>query len=310
MSFIERKIDVTIQLDGDTFDSGGNMVQLSGLRCQATILNYTGTSGSSAYRLQMRINGMLPADMAKMSTMGFSQGTFRRNLIQVRAGDDTGGMPVVFTGSIYNAVVDYNAMPDVGVEILAFANLNQQFMKASATSYKGAMDVATMIQSICAQAGLKFINNGVTTKLSNHAVGGNYMAQIWDICHAAGCFSNQSLDGSTITIYPKGGSIDNTVIVASPATGMVGYPMYSGHGITVVMEFNPTTMAGRRVRVDTSVPNFTPAAIQKFSNRTADNMADFFINAVTHNISSQTVNGPWFTTMEASETKSNVFQHQ
>jgi len=306
MSFIERKIDVTIQLDGDTFDGGGNMVQLSGLRCQATILNYTGTAGSFAYQLQMRINGMLAADMAKMSTMGFTYGNYKKNLIQVRAGDDMSGMPVVFTGSIYSAIVDYNAMPDVGVEILAFADLNQKFMKASATSYKGAMDVATMIQGICAQAGLKFINNGVTTKLSNHAVGGNYMAQIWDICHAAGCFSNQSLDGSTITIFPKGGSIDNTVIVASPKTGLVGYPMYNGHGINVVVEFNPTAQAGRYVRVDTSAPNFTPTAIQRFSHQTADNTTDFFINTVTHNISSQTVNGPWFTTMEASETKHRV----
>jgi hypothetical protein len=303
MSFIERKIDVTIQLDGDTFDGGGNMVQLSGLRCQATILNYTGTSGSFAYQLQMRISGMLPADMAKLSTMGFSYGSYKKNLIQIRAGDDISGMPVVFTGSIYSAVIDYNAMPDVGVEILAFANLNQKFMKASATSYKGAMDVATMIQSICAQAGLKFINNGVTTKLSNHAVGGNYMAQIADICHAAGCYCNQSLDGSTITIFPKGGTVDDSVIVASPTTGMVGYPMYNGHGITVVIEFNSTAQAGRRVRVDTAIPQFTPAAIQKFSGNMADNKTDFFINTVTHNLSSQAVNGPWFTSIEASETK-------
>lgn len=303
MSFIERKIDVTIQLDGDTFDGGGNMVQLSGLRCQATILNYTGTAGSFAYQLQMRINGMRSSDMAKMSTMGFSQGTYKKNLIQIRAGDDDSGMPVVFTGSIYSAAVDYNAMPDVGVDILAYASLNQKFMKASATSYKGAMDVATMIQSICAQAGLKFINNGVTTKLSNHAVGGNYMAQIADICHAAGCYCNQSLDGSTITIFPKGGSIDDTVIVASPNTGMVGYPMYSGHGIAVVMEFNPTVQAGRRVRVNTSIPNFTPSAIQKFSGNPSDNVSDFFINIVTHSISSQAVGGPWFTKIEASETQ-------
>lgn len=303
MSFTERKIDVTIQLDGDTFDSGGNMVQLSGLRCQATILNYTGASGSFAYQLQMRISGMLPADMAKMSTMGFSQGTYKKNLIQVRAGDDASGMPVVFTGSIYGAAVDYNAMPDVGVEILAFANLNQKFMKASATSYKGAMDVATMIQGICVQAGLKFVNNGVVAKLSNHAVGGNYMNQIADICHAAGCYCNQSLDGSTITIFPKDGSVDGTVIVASPETGLVGYPMYSGHGIAVIMEFNPTAQAGRRVRVDTSVPNFTPATVSRFSGNKADSMTDFFINTVTHDISSQTVNGPWFTKLEASETK-------
>lgn len=303
MSYIERKIDVTIQLDGDTFDGSNDMVQLSGLRCQATILNYTGTSGSFAAQLQMRINGMRQADMAKMSTMGFSQGTYKKNLIQVRAGDDDTGMAVVFTGSIYSAAVDYNAMPDVGVEILAYANLNQKFMKASAASYKGAMDVATMIQGICAQAGLKFVNNGVTARLSNHAVGGNYMVQIADICHAAGCYCNQSLDGSTITIFPKGGTIDDAVIVASPATGMVGYPMYSGHGIVVVMEFNPTAQAGRRVRVDTSVANFTPAAIQKFSGNPADNKTDFFINIVTHDISSQTVNGPWFTKLGASETK-------
>jgi hypothetical protein len=39
MSFIERKIDIRMVLDGDTFDGSNNTVLLKGLRCQATILS-------------------------------------------------------------------------------------------------------------------------------------------------------------------------------------------------------------------------------------------------------------------------------
>jgi len=144
MSFIERKIDIRMVLDGDTFDGSNNTVLLQGLRCQASILSYQGGQTPAGSQLQMRIYGMRGEDMAKLSTLGFSAGTYVKNYIEVSAGDDASGMSEVFSGNIASCLVDYNAMPDVGVDLLAFDGYTQQFAPVAGISYRGAMDVATI----------------------------------------------------------------------------------------------------------------------------------------------------------------------
>lgn len=298
MSFIERKIDIRMVLDGDTFDGSNNTVLLKGLRCQATILSYQGGQTPAGSQLQMRLHGMRGEDMAKLSTLGFSAGTYVKNYIEVSAGDDASGMSEVFSGNIASCLVDYNAMPDVGVDLLAFDGYTQQFAPVAGISYRGAMDVATMIQSICAQAGLKFINNGVTTKLSNHAAGGTAISQIQDICFAAGIA--WSLQNGTLSIWPKLGNKDDTIIAIDANSGLVGYPMYSAQGVDVVSLFNPAIQVGRRMKVTSSTPNLNPQATLRFIGQ-KPNMekpsgdGTYHIFSVTHDLSSQTPNGPWFT---------------
>jgi hypothetical protein len=298
MSFIERKIDIRMVLDGDTFDGSNNTVLLQGLRCQASILSYQGGQTPAGSQLQMRIYGMHGEDMAKLSTLGFSAGTYVKNSIEVSAGDDASGMSEVFSGNIASCRVDYNAMPDVGVDILAFDGYTQQFAPVAGISYRGAMDVATMLKAITDGAGLKFTNNGVTTKLSNHAVGGTAITQIRDICFAAGI--GWSLQGGTLSIWPKLGNKDDMIIAIDANTGLVGYPMYSAQGVDVVSLFNPAIQVGRRMKVTSSIPNLNPQATLRFVGH-APNMekpsgdGTYHIFTVTHDLSSQTPGGPWFT---------------
>jgi hypothetical protein len=298
MSLIERKIDIRLALDGDTFDGSNNSVSLKGLRCQASVLSYQGGQTPAGSQLQMRLYGMRGEDMAKLSTLGFESGTYVKNSIEVSAGDDASGMAVIFSGNIAKCLVDYNAMPDVGVDILAFDGYTQQFAPVAGVSYRGAMDVATMLKGIAEGSGLKFNNNGVTTKLSNHAAGGTAIAQIQDICFAAGI--GWSLQGGTLSIWPKLGSKDDTIIAIDANTGLVGYPMYSSQGVDVVSLFNPIIQVGRRMKVTSSVPNLNPQATLRFIGQ-KPNMekpsgdGTYHIFSVTHDLSSQTPGGPWFT---------------
>lgn len=306
MSFIERKIDVQIALDGDTFDGSNNTVLLQGLRCQATIQSTVGGATPFQSNALLRISGMRGTDMAKLSTLGLVSGIYQKNLIQITAGDDSTGMSLVFSGAIYGGTVDYNAMPEVGVELMASATVAAQMSVVAGSSYKGTLNVASMLQAIASNASppLAFLNAGANAVLNNHAVGGSTWDQIKDICQAAGISYgiDHSTSPETLVIFPKNGSRDNTVIEVDASSGLVGYPMYSVRGIDIVTEFNPNLAWGRRVKVSSSIPK--PGAGAPI--RPADNLAPagangtFQVIDVVHDLSSQIPGGPWFSRVQLS----------
>lgn len=294
MPFVKRRISVQLQLIGDTFDGSNDSLQLDNLRCSCVVQGTQGGTTSYQSQLQLRLFGMLPDDMAKLSTLGLTAGLYAKSLIAVYAGDDINGMSQIFTGSIYSAYVDYNAMPDVGVEITAAATAQLQHAPIAATSYRGSMNVAQMLLAIANQAGMSFTNAGVEAVLANHAVGGSAERQIADICQAA--LVNYDLSNNTLTIWPQGGSRDDQVISVSPQTGLVGYPMYSAQGIDIKTEFNPNILLGRQVNVESSIPKPGPnAPLNPAGSPTIGASGTFFVYDVVHDLSSELPGGPWFT---------------
>jgi hypothetical protein len=191
-------------------------------------------------------------------------------------------------------------MPDVSVEIEASVTLPLQLPSIAATSGTGSVSVATLLQGIAANCTppLTFVNKGVTTKLSNHAVGGSAAAQIADICQAAMC-SYDILNGQLI-IWPQNATRDDVEITTSAKTGMVGYPMYTGQGINIVTEFNPQLMFGRKITVQSSIPKPGPNAPNDLNGKPLQGASGtFYIFDVVHDLSSQLPNGPWFTKIGA-----------
>lgn len=299
MSFIGRKISAKIALGGDTFDDKNNTITLSGLRCQATIQSTVGASTSFQSNLQMRINGMRGEDMAKLSTLGLTQALYLQNRIDVFAGDDALGMVHVFGGAIFAGSVDYNAMPDVGVDLFASATLPSQMSVVAGSSYKGTMDVASMLRAIASNASPKmlFINHGVKAVLSNHAVGGSTFDQIKDICLAAGISYGIDHTTNTLIIWPDGGNRDDTVVSIDANSGLVGYPMYSVRGIDIVSTFNPNILWGRKVKVTSSIPKPGMGSPIRPVDQNAPIGATGTFQAVdvTHDLSCLVPGGPWFT---------------
>lgn len=296
MSFVKRRITIQLQLNGDTFSEGGNTLELSNIRCRATIQATIGGQTPCQSMLQLQIWGMTGDDMAKLSTLGLDSGVFNRNNITILAGDQNSGMTQVFSGAIFNAFVDYNAQPDVYVEIQASSTLGYQLASIPASSQKGSVSVPDMLKAICAACTptLNFVNNGVTGSLSNHAVGGDAKHQIDDICMALPC--SNSIENGALTIWPIGGTSDGQVISIDSNTGMVGYPCYNNHGIDVVMEFNPGVRLGRQLSVQSSIPVPGPNAPTRPSGAAiVGATGTFYIYEVVHDLSAELPNGPWFT---------------
>ena len=299
MSFVAR--DITVQLSlaptNGTFDGQNNTLYLTGLRIRCTINATVGGATPFQGQMQCRIEGMRNEDMAQLSTLGLTNGYYTKNLITVFAGDMINGMSMVFTGSIFAAIVDYNSQPEVGIEISASNTLSSQIPPTGPSGFKGNVSVATMLQQICAANNppLNFVNNGVTASLNNHSVGNSGANQIADICLAVPINYDQS--NETLTIWPIDGTRDNTPpIEIDSNSGMVGYPQYSAQGIDISMEFNPNVILGRQMTVTSSIPTPGPnAPIAPAGNVPIGASGTFWIYDVVHELHAQVPNGPWFT---------------
>lgn len=296
MAFLKRRISVQLQLLGDTFFGDNDSLQLDNLRATCKVQGTQGGATSYQSQAQLRIYGMEPNDAAKLSTLGLTEGSFQRTLMTIYAGDDANGMSQIFNGAIYGAFVDYNAMPNVGIEIMASATAQLQHAPIAATSFRGATNVATLLSAIANQAGLQFVNAGVQATLANHAIAGSAERQIAEICQAA--MVNYDLRNNTLTIWPMGGSRDDVVIQVGSTTGMVGYPQYTAQGIDVQTEFNPDALLGRQVTVSSSIPKPGPNAPINAAGILAPGASGtFWIFDVFHDLSSEVAEGPWFTHM-------------
>lgn len=302
MSFTKRGLQYQIQLNaGDSaqgqpsnyrFDNGDDMLTIAGIRSVASIQSVIGGDTAFGGHALLQLWGMKPSDMAQLSTLGFDQNKIGKNIITVYAYDesDSGNMVLVFSGGIFVARINYNAMPDVSLELECYASINQQVQSIAGTGVQGTGDVAAMLQGICAACNpsVTFVNHGVTAKLANPAPSGSAAQQIEEICTAAGiCYT---LQGNTLTIWPKEQSIDGVIVTTGPDTGMVGYPEYTQIGLDVTMEFNPEVQLGRQLTIvqGNADANGTPPPVPGVPGT-------FWINVVTHDLSAEMPGGPWFT---------------
>jgi len=277
MSFRERLIDVSFQLaEGEFGDKLGTTVTYSGLRCEAAINNVHGATLNS---LQFRVYGMSENVMNQLSTLGVNIMMVRRNIITVSVSNEYGGMTQAFQGTISNAWIDYRGAPEVSFNVEALAGFYEQVKAIGVNSYKGPTDVATVIQSLAASIGFAFTNNGVTAKLASPYFAGSAITQIKDCARHAGIACD--ISNGSVQIWPSGGVRDDVTLVISPGTGLVGYPVFSKIGINIQTEYNPDITIGRRLEVQSSIPQ----ACAK----------DWYCQVSRHELASQVPNGPWFT---------------
>jgi hypothetical protein len=289
MSFTKRGLSFVITLGENqgTFEGGANQLGLQNPRSRVTAQSCIGGDTAFAGNALIQIWGMKPEDMARLSILGFDQAKIGNNNIDVHAADAEGNHTVnVFSGGIFSARINYNAMPDVSLELECWATINEQTQAVPATSAQGSTDVAALLQGICAACNppLTFVNHGVSAVLANHATGGSPAQQIEDICTSAGiCYT---LQGGTLTVWPKDQSTDGVVVTTGPGMGMVGFPEYNMVGIDVTMEFNPEVQIGRQLTINSTAQ--AGPAIPGLPGT-------YWINVVSHDLSCELPGGPWFT---------------
>lgn len=258
-SFTRRRIELAIKLAVDSktnqpvkfSESGTDTVKVSGLRTSVRVRNSGAPAGSTA---SVDVYGLTPSLMNQLSTLGMFLNMVPKNTITISAGDDDGGMSVVFVGTITLAYGDYNAAPNVPFHMEANSGLIDGVAPAVASSFTGSTAVADIMAGFARQMGLTFENNGVDLKLSNPYFAGNIRTQMRACAEHAGINAEIVDGGKTLAIWPKGGARDGAEVpVLSKDTGMIGYPAYTNQGIIVRTLFNPRITFGGKVKVSTSV---------------------------------------------------------
>ncbi|EGA4728437.1 hypothetical protein OCS56_004447 [Salmonella enterica] len=272
MSYVQRDITVEFTLsDGRTFDNGkGNILTIPGAKCFATVTVYGGTTGT---QITLYVWGLSPAHMADLSYRGVwrpAQST--ANKMRVKADGR-----LIFEGDITDAYADYNQAPDIPLILTGQVSFNLRNQTAADFSAKGDVPVADIIRALASSAGLKFENQGVSRSLSNPHFSGNIVQQMLDAASAAD-ISIDLGDVEKVTIWPKDKALDIPAVHISPDHGLIGYPVYTMTGLSATTIFCPDLFIGRRVHLESSLPNVT---------------GDYQLTGVIHTITSRTVGGPW-----------------
>lgn len=282
MSYAERKITVIFTLADDDFGAGNNQVTVEGLRVEAQIDNSAGVNGSTLYA---KIYGMKESDMLKCCTYAQTFQSIKNILVTVLAGDDESGMSQIFQGTINDALIDYNEMPSVPLVVQARCGYIEQ-LSVVAPNSKPVMDVASTIESLSKSIGFDFSNAGVSVSLSNHYAYGSTIQQIKDIARAAQI--GLDISNHSVAIWSSGNPKDETIITISPQLGMIGYPTFAAWGQLINSIFMPDFARGRKCRVTSSIDRAC---------------GDFWVQSVTHTITSKMPGGPWMTSVTLTTTQ-------
>ena len=231
----------------------------------------------------MRIWGMSLSDMARFSTPAMNPLGVRGDRITLTAGDEGSGMSVVFDGNILRARIDYSGAPEVSFSVFAQAAFFAKLQPAAPTSLRGSQDVAGMLQALAASIGFAFEGNEVNVKVSNPYLCGTALDQVTTLIHTAGLSS--SIENGTIAVWEPSQPRGTYVVNVSPTQGLVGYPEMTESGMLIKTLFNPNILIGRRVQLTSSALMAT---------------GDWQCQSMRHEISSELLDGPWFTTMNLS----------
>jgi hypothetical protein len=266
----------------------GEQITLQGLRASVTISKAGGVQMNT---MQAKIYGVSQSNMNAATSLQFQADTIKRTSISVFAIDGP-QESLVFTGNIGNCWANYASMPDVYLDIQAFAGLINQLAGVPPTSLQGAVDTATVMGSLAKTMGYVFENNGVAVTLRSPYLPGTAWEQAQALAQQANCVIY--LDDNVLAITPAGGArTGKSIPEISSSTGLVGYPSIGGdnRGPTINFQtlFNPAIRFGGQIHLTTS----TQTAINKVLPRAN---GDWTVNSLSHLLQSETPGGAWFST--------------
>ncbi len=225
----------------------------------------------------------LPLSMINQLTRaGTTQNYIYPNSILVAAGDKGGTMSTVYQGVIYTAFGEFESMPDVPLNIVAYSALADAVRPVGASSFPGSVDAATIMEGFAKAMNLTFRNGGVSVMLSNPYFKGTLYDQVRSCAMAANI--NFSIDRGAMAIWPKTGALDDKPILISPETGLVGYPAFTENGVILNTLFNSSYKLGTDVEVQSSL---TPAC------------GRWNTYSVANFLASETPGGPWYSQVGA-----------
>lgn len=246
MSFVKRRIDVTISLgEGQFGEQQGPNVTLRGYRVQTAIVGY---NGDAQTQMQLRVYGLKPDMVNKLTTVGPVLSQRRgKNRILVEVGEGDAALSVAYQGMIDQAWADYNQAPEVVFYVTALAQASAALKVVPPRSYRATVRIEDVAREMATSLGLAFEGNGVQGSLASPYFSGTAIDQLRALA-TAGRF-NYTIEGSTLAIWPWDGSRQNDAILLDPALNMVGYPAFTGGGIMARVLYDPRLGVGKKVQI-------------------------------------------------------------
>jgi hypothetical protein len=273
----KKQLRFVITLGTGKFGSSNNdTITLQGFRAIADIDK---AGGMMMGTLRAKIFGVKQVDMNSVTTLQWKPGTLIPNTVEVFAIDGA-AETLVFAGNIVNAWADYQSMPDVYLHIQAQSAFFNALKAIPPRSFKGRVDVASVMAQIARDLGYIFENNGVTTQLTDVYLPNTGMEQAKDLARAAGC--DLYLDDKILAITPP--NVPRKVIIPriSPASGLVGYPTFDGVGVNFQTLFNPAVTFGGSIKLETDVQQAA---------------GEWVVTSVGHRLESEKPGGAWFSSI-------------
>jgi len=298
-SFTTKQMRVTFTLTNSNAVFAGtnrNVLKLTGLRMRAVIKG----AGVPAFpEATLKIYGMAQADMNALAIVVVDGGKpgyfFNSVLIEANSSGTDTGWSTVFAGQIITAGPDYDALPNVCLDVTAITGGFDLLNPAQPTSYPGTATVDSIVSTIAQKIGAAYQNNGVTASLSKQYLAGTLTNQLKLVAKAANIDITWDQNQNLIFITPKGSPLDIARFTLSPSSGLVGYPKVLGNGYLQVRSFYnpafrtkaPLTIVGSDVVIDPNLP--------KTLNSLAD--GDWIIGPLTNTLDALEPNANWFTDM-------------
>lgn len=330
-SFTRKQISITfnVALPGGGTDS----LTLDGAhRIRATIKHAGMSLGSE---LALTIEGMSWQDMNRLSFIENRPNATNPTLtnqssttVTVRAGTYGNALPTVFHGNVFKAYASFNGGSAIFTVVARTISLLTKTIPP-AISYRGPRNVVSILSDICAQAGIILADHGgwgSYATLCNHYGEGTFLDMVksviqnvkgtYDIRPIAAAQDERG-QSSLGTLHVWGPNYDGsreprkaeTPLIA-PETGMIGYPEYSATGLVLNCLFRPDIAFNAPIYVKSSqIPagwltnaNGLNQQGQAITARNAPWNGTWTPRNITHDISSETLNGPWLTTAECQRT--------
>lgn len=252
MSYSKKDIRVIFQLGAGSFSAGGNTKIVSGLACS---FNIEQVAAPDFCKAQGKIYNMNIDDIAKLTTLSFEPlAVEKRNIIKIETTDNNIDYTTVFIGEIENAFGDFNAAPDIALNINAMSGTYAMKLPASPLSAKGSTPVKDLLNKLVTQAGYK-LETDITASVNNIYLQGSLMQQIYSVARAIG--AKVIIDNDVLRVMKKDESLKNGTVLINAGSGLIGYPTFSNQGIILSCEYNPLIKQQGLIQVESVVPKST-----------------------------------------------------
>lgn len=301
-SFTQKKIDIVFDIRQGGFSDSAETMRLMDHRVSCQVLS---TGLETGMMCSLRIEGMKLSTMNRLSVAQTSVVDQSSNTVTVMAGDAGASRPVIFSGGIVEAFVDYGGAPDVAFQVTALSTAQPAAMPITATSFPAGARVADIMKAIADKAGLDFANHGVDAVMTGAVNFPGPATQQIDACaRAVGVEYHIGMD--TLSIWPPTVATADQAILISAATGMVGYPNYSQGGVLVQTLFNPGINFRDTIKL---VSDYAPAAwvnnngqlreVAGAASTYPPSNGLWVVQKIEHDLQTEVPGGQWLTTLEA-----------